>query len=156
MFIINYIHYIIIMQVTKPGDFNNRFDTLKIRWKNATKQYIDTFPKAKLNIDKTSNSRAYNSIINTKKDINIIFSELDGDVNNLNKFLNNKDIQIQTFKNKYNNSKIELESQLGNNYAGKPRKLDKHIENSESYMISSFYLISIGMISFFIYKQIKE
>ena len=40
--------------------------------------------------------------------------------------------------------------------SGFQEKIDKYNENSESYIISSYYIISLLTMSFFIYKQLKQ
>ena len=59
-------------------------------------------------------------------------------------------------KNCENDSKIQLGTKLGANNASIPFKIDKYNENSESYIISSYYFISLLTMSFFIYKQLKQ
>ena len=59
-------------------------------------------------------------------------------------------------KTKYNDSKIQLGTKLGANNASIPFKIDKYNENSESYILASYYFIALLTTSFFIYKQIYE
>ena len=67
-----------------------------------------------------------------------------------------QDGRINFIKTKYNSEKLNLETALGNNEAGKPMKIDKYNENSISYILSSYYTIGILSISYFIYKQLKQ
>ena len=63
---------------------------------------------------------------------------------------------VSRILDKYGKEKVTLDSILANNVAGKPLKVDKYDENSQSYVYSSYYIIGILTMSFFIYKQLKQ
>ena len=49
--------------MSEPKQLESRLKTLRFRWNNATKQYINTYPQAALGLDKTQNSRNYPSVL---------------------------------------------------------------------------------------------
>ena len=64
--------------MTEPKQLKDQLKTLRFRWKNATTQYVKTFPDAALGLDKTQNSRNYQSVLTTKRDINLLQATLNG------------------------------------------------------------------------------
>jgi len=130
--------------------------TLKFVWKSATDKYIKTYPDFALGIDTVQNSRANNSIVDTKVKINIFTAKLKGLINNKVGFLDVESSRINSIKTKYSDSKLDLDTELSNNNSSKPLKIDKHNENSKSYIYTSYYTIGIVSMSYFIYKQLKQ
>ena len=129
--------------------------TLRFTWKNATENYIRTYPDFALGIDTVQNSRANNSLVTTKVNINIFVAKLKGILNQQVSFLKTEDRRINNMKTKYNDSKLDLDTELSNNNAGRPLKIDKYDENSKSYIYTSYYTVGILSMSYFIYKQLK-
>ena len=132
-----------------------QLENLKYRWSTATKKYVTHYPDYKLGIDRSQYNRALAQVRKTYNDVSILKSNLDGNISSNAKNLQQKDIQIKDIKKKYNDQHIVLTSQIGNNKAAKPFKIQKYDENSKSYIFSSFYTISIFTLSFFIYKQLN-
>jgi hypothetical protein len=131
--------------------------TLKQRWTNSTNTYIKTFPDSALGIDTSGqNDRAYANIVSVESDINIFVSNLKGLIDTHANFLKMEDKRIATIKTKYNNSKVDLTTELSNNNAGKPLKIDKYDDNTKSYIYTSYYTVGILSMSYFIYKQLKQ
>jgi len=62
----------------EPKQLEEKIKNLRFRWKNSTTQYISTYPDFALGLDKVQNSRAYQSVLATKKDINILQASLKG------------------------------------------------------------------------------
>ena len=133
-----------------------KIKTLRFRWNNATKQYIATYPNAALGIDSTQNARQYQSVVSTKKDINLLQATLKGLLASTGNYIKSQDVRINTMKTKFNESKLDLETAVANNKSGKPLKVDKYDENSRAYILLSEYTIGILSISYFIYKQLKQ
>jgi len=140
----------------EPKQIEDEIKTLKFRWKNATTNYISTFPNAASGIDKVQNSRDYKSIISTKADIQILQAKLKGLLTTNSNYIKSQEERINILKKKYNDAKLDLTTELGNNNAGKPMKIDKYNENSKAYIFTSYYTIGILSISYFIYKQLKQ
>lgn len=152
-FKIKYKHYI---KMSEPKQLESKLKTLRFRWNNATKQYINTYPQAASGLDNTQNSRNYQSVLSTKKDINILQATLNGLLSTTGNYINSQDNRINLMKKKYNEQKLDLVTEKGNNKSGKPMKIDKYNENSKAYILSSYYTIGILSISYFIYKQLKQ
>ena len=133
-----------------------KIKNLRFRWKNSTTQYISTYPDFALGLDKVQNSRAYQSVLSTKKDINILQASLNGLLDTTGSFINYQGVKIDKAKKKYDDSKLDLETAVGNNKSGKPMKIDKYNENSKAYILASYYSIGILSTSYFIYKQLKQ
>lgn len=152
-FKIKYKHYI---KMSEPKQLESKLKTLRFRWNNATKQYINTYPQAASGLDNTQNSRNYQSVLSTKKDINILQATLNGLLSTTGNYINSQDNRINLMKKKYNEQKLDLVTEKSNNKAGKPMKIDKYNENSKAYILSSYYTIGILSISYFIYKQLKQ
>ena len=142
--------------MSEPKQLESRLKTLRFRWNNATKQYINTYPQAALGLDKTQNSRNYQSVLSTKKDINLLQATLNGLLQTTGSYIESQDNRINLMKNKYNKDKLDLVTEKGNNQSGKPMKIDKYNENSKAYILASYYTIGILSTSFFIYKQLKQ
>ena len=142
--------------MTTPQFFKEKLDTLNIRWTNAKNNYKSSYSNAQLGLDNGSNVRARDAATKTYSDILQLEAKMIGTMSSANSYLSNKDSQIKYIKNKYNNSKIQLDTEHGNNNASLPFKIDKYNENSERYIISSYYIISLLTMSFFIYKQLKQ
>ena len=142
--------------MSEPKQLESRLKTLRFRWNNATKQYINTYPQAALGLDKTQNSRNYQSVLSTKRDINLLQATLNGLLQTTGSYIESQDNRINLMKNKYNKDKLDLVTEKGNNQSGKPMKIDKYNENSKAYILSSYYTIGILSISYFIYKQLKQ
>tara|TARA_B100001769_G_scaffold193732_1_gene154327 strand:+ start:109 stop:537 length:429 start_codon:yes stop_codon:yes gene_type:complete len=142
--------------MSEPKQLESRVKTLRFRWNNATKQYINTYPQAALGLDKTQNSRNYQSVLSTKRDINLLQATLNGLLQTTGSYIESQDNRINLMKNKYNKDKLDLVTEKGNNQSGKPMKIDKYNENSKAYILSSYYTIGILSISYFIYKQLKQ
>ena len=140
----------------EPKQIEDEIKTLKFRWKNATTNYIATFPNAASGIDKVQNSRDYKSIISTKADIQLLQANLKGLLATNSNYIKSQEERIDILKKKYNDSKLDLTTEQGNNNAGKPMKMDKYNENSKAYIFTSYYTIGILSISYFIYKQLKQ
>ena len=132
-----------------------QLENLKYRWTIATKKYVTHYPDYKLGLDRSQYNRAIAQVRKTYNDVSILKSNLDGNISSNAKNLEQKDIQIKDIKKKYNDQHSVLTSQLGNNKAAQPFKIQKYDENSKSYIFSSFYTISIFTLSFFIYKQLN-
>jgi hypothetical protein len=130
---------------------------MKLRWTNATNTYIKTYPDSALGIDTSGqNSRAYGTIVSVKRDINIFVASLKGLIDAHVSFLKMEDKRINTIKTKYNDSRVGLATELSNNKAGKPLKIDKYNDNTKSYIYTSYYTVGILSMSYFIYKQLKQ
>ena len=142
--------------MTTPNVFKEKLDTLNIRWTNAKNNYKASYSDAQLGLDTAKNVRARDAAIKTYSDILQLEAKMIGTMSAANSYLSNKDNQIKYVKTKYNDSKIQLGTKLGANNASIPFKIDKYNENSESYIISSYYFISLLTMSFFIYKQLKQ
>ena len=142
--------------MSEPKQLESKLKTLRFRWNNATKQYINTYPQAASGLDNTQNSRNYQSVLSTKKDINILQATLNGLLSTTGNYINSQDNRINLMKKKYNEQKLDLVTEKGNNKSGKPMKIDKYNENSKAYILSSYYTIGILSISYFIYKQLKQ
>ena len=142
--------------MSEPKQLESRVKTLRFRWNNATKQYINTYPQAALGLDKTQNSRNYQSVLSTKRDINLLQATLNGLLQTTGSYIESQDNRINLMKNKYNKDKLDLVTEKGNNQSGKPMKIDKYNENSKAYILASYYTIGILSTSFFIYKQLKQ
>ena len=145
-----------IVYKMEPKQLEQKAKTLRFRWNNATKQYIATYPDAALGLDRTQNQRSFQSLVGAYKDINILQATLKGLLASSGGYIKTQDGRIKFIKKKYNDSKLDLETALGNNEAGKPMKIDKYNENSISYILSSYYTIGILSITYFIYKQLKQ
>ena len=139
--------------MTTPNVFKEKLDTLNIRWTNAKNNYKASYSDAQLGLDTAKNVRARDAATKTYSDILQLEAKMIGTMSAANSYLSNKDNQIKYVKTKYNDSKIQLGTKLGANNASIPFKIDKYNENSESYIISSYYFISLLTMSFFIYKQ---
>ena len=142
--------------MTTPNVFKEKLDTLNIRWTNAKNNYKASYSDAQLGLDTAKNVRARDAATKTYSDILQLEAKMIGTMSAANSYLSNKDNQIKYVKTKYNDSKIQLGTKLGANNASIPFKIDKYNENSESYIISSYYFISLLTMSFFIYKQLKQ
>jgi hypothetical protein len=140
----------------EPKQLEEKIKNLRFRWKNSTTQYISTYPDFALGLDKVQNSRAYQSVLATKKDINILQASLNGLLDTTGSFINYQGVKIDKAKKKYDDSKLDLETAVGNNNSGKPMKIDKYNENSKAYILASYYSIGILSTSYFIYKQLKQ
>jgi hypothetical protein len=140
----------------EPKQLEEKIKNLRFRWKNSTTQYISTYPDFALGLDKVQNSRAYQSVLATKKDINILQASLKGLLDTTGSFINYQGVKIDKAKKKYDDSKLDLETAVGNNKSGKPMKIDKYNENSKAYILASYYSIGILSTSYFIYKQLKQ
>ena len=140
-----------------PEKLESDLQKIKNRWVQHTKSYIQTFPAAKMGTDDTKlNDRAYNAVMNVMSDIRLLEAHLTGKVNTATSFITNMDKRISDVKLKYKNEKTVLDSTLANNIAGKPLKVDKYDENSQSYVYASYYTIGILTMYLFIYKQLQE
>jgi hypothetical protein len=139
-----------------PEKLEKDVKAIKFRWHTHTQNYIKTFPDAKLDINSVPNDRAYNAIMKVMSDIRMLEAHLKGKVNTATSFITNMDKRISNIKLKYKNEKTVLDSTLANNVAGKPLKVDKYDENSQSYVYTSYYTIGILTMYFFIYKQLQE
>ena len=142
--------------MTEPKQLKDQLKTLRFRWKNATTQYIKTFPDAALGLDKTQNSRNYQSVLTTKRDINLLQATLNGLLSTTGNYIKSQDNRINTIKGNYNRDKLNLVTAKSNNKSGKPMKIDKYNENNKAYILTSYYTIGILSISYFIYKQLKQ
>ena len=142
--------------MTEPKQLEGQLKTLRFRWNNATKQYINTYPDAALGLDSTQNSRNYQSVLATKRDINLLQATLNGLLSTTGNYIKSQDSRINTIKNNYNRDKLNLVTAESNNNSGKPMKIDKYNENSKAYILTSYYTIGILSISYFIYKQLKQ
>lgn len=140
----------------EPKQLEDKIKNLRFRWQNATKQYIATYPDFALGLDKVQNSRAYQSVLKTKMDINVLQATLKGLLATTGNFIDYQSNNITQAKKKYEDSKLDLETAVGNNKSGKPMKIDKYNENSKAYILASYYTIGILSTSFFIYKQLKQ
>ena len=140
----------------EPKQLEDKIKNLRFRWQNATKQYIATYPDFALGLDKAQNSRAYQSVLKTKMDINVLQATLKGLLATTGNFIDYQSNNITQAKKKYEDSKLDLETAVGNNKSGKPMKIDKYNENSKAYILASYYTIGILSTSFFIYKQLKQ
>jgi len=142
--------------MSDPKRMREDLKKLKFRWNHATKQYVDTYPDFATGINKVPNSRALAAIKEVMKDIKTFNGVLTGNITGSVSFLNQTSKMIKSEKDKYYNAKESLETELGGNKAGKPMKINKYNENSQSYIYTSYYVIGILSISFFIYKQLKQ
>jgi len=142
--------------MSNPKIMREDLNKLKFRWNHATKQYVNTYPDFATGINKVPTSRALASIKEIMKDIKTFNGVLTGNITGSVTFLNQTNKLIKTTKDKYNNSKLSLQSELGANKAGKPMKINKYNENSQSYIYTSYYVVGILSMSFFIYKQLKQ
>tara|TARA_Y100000356_G_C11172478_1_gene242121 strand:- start:142 stop:570 length:429 start_codon:yes stop_codon:yes gene_type:complete len=142
--------------MTEPKQLESQLKTLRFRWNNATKQYINTYPDAALGLDKAQNSRNYQSILATKRDINLLQATLNGLLETTGNYIKSQNSRINQIKKVYNENKLDLVTEKGNNQSGKPLKIDKYNENSKAYILTSYYTIGILSISYFIYKQLKQ
>ena len=142
--------------MSEPKQLESRLKTLRFRWNNATKQYINTYPQAALGLDQTQNTRNYQSVLSTKKDINLLQATLNGLLTTTGTYIDSQSNRINLMKNKYNKDKLNLVTENGKNESGKPMKIDKYNENSKAYILTSYYTIGILSISYFIYKQLKQ
>ena len=142
--------------MTEPKQLESQLKRLKFRWNNATTQYINTYPNAALGLDRTQNSRNYQSVLTTKRDINLLQATLNGLLDTTGNYIKSQDSRINTIKNNYNRDKLNLVTAQSNNESGKPMKIDKYNENNKSYILTSYYTIGILSISYFIYKQLKQ
>ena len=142
--------------MTEPKQLEGQLKTLRFRWNNATKQYINTYPDAALGLDKAQNSRNYQSILATKRDINLLQATLNGLLETTGNYIKSQNSRINQIKKVYNENKLDLVTEKGNNQSGKPLKIDKYNENSKAYILTSYYTIGILSISYFIYKQLKQ
>ena len=142
--------------MSDPKRMREDLKKLKFRWNHATKQYVDTYPDFATGINRVPNSRALDAIKEVMKNIKTFNGVLTGNITGSVSFLNETSKMIKTTKNKYDNAKLSLESELGGNKAGKPLKINKYDENSQSYIYTSYYVVGILSMSFFIYKQLKQ
>ena len=142
--------------MTEPKQLESQLKTLKFRWNNATTQYINTYPDAALGLDTTQNSRNYQSVLTTKRDINLLQATLNGLLDTTGNYIKSQDGRINTIKKNYNRDKLNLVTAQSNNESGKPMKIDKYNENNKAYILTSYYTIGIISISYFIYKQLKQ
>lgn len=140
----------------EPKQLEDKIKNLRFRWQNATKQYIATYPDFALGLDKVQNSRAMRSVEATKVDIHKLQAKLVGLLATTGNFINYQSNNITQAKKKYEDSKLDLETAVGNNKSGKPMKIDKYNENSKAYILASYYTIGILSTSYFIYKQLKQ
>lgn len=140
----------------EPKQLEDKIKNLRFRWQNATKQYIATYPDFALGLDKVQNSRALRSLEATKADIHKLQAKLVGLLATTGNFINYQSNNITQAKKKYEGSKLDLETAVGNNKSGKPMKIDKYNENSKAYILASYYTIGILSTSYFIYKQLKQ
>jgi|TARA_B110000971_G_C19884408_1_gene442286 pSer/pThr/pTyr-binding forkhead associated (FHA) protein len=139
----------------EPKQLEDEIKKLRFRWTNATTKYISTYPDYALGLDKVQNSRAYQSVLQTKADINVLQAKLKGLLDTTGSFINYQSNNITQAKKKYYDSKLDLETTIGNNKSGKPIKIDKYNENNKAYILASYYSIGILSTSYFIYKQLK-
>jgi hypothetical protein len=141
----------------QPDQLEEKKKMYKTRWTNVTNTYIQTKADSALGIDTSGqHARSYASIVAITKDITVFIAHLKGLIATQSSFLKTEGVRIQTIKTKYNNTKLGLTTELSNNNAGKPLKVDKYNENSKSYIYTSYYTIGILSISYFIYKQLKQ
>ena len=131
-------------------------NSLKTRWGIAKNQFVSSYPNAAMDIEKSTNSRAYNSIVGVTRDAETLQAQVKGYVDENKNYFLQTDNQIQEAKNKYNDSVLQLKNVLGTNRASTPLKVDKYDQKSQSYILLSYYSISILTMSFFIYKQLKQ
>ena len=113
--------------MSEPKQLESRLKTLRFRWNNATKQYINTYPQAALGLDQTQNSRNYQSVLSTKKDINLLQATLNGLLTTTGTYIDSQSNRINLMKNKYNKDKLDLVTENGKNESGKPMKIAKLI-----------------------------
>jgi hypothetical protein len=142
--------------MSNPKTMREDLKRLKLRWNLATKQYVDTYPDFATGINKAPNSRAMDAVLGVMKDVKKFKGVLTGNITGSVTFLNETSKMIKTTKDKYNNSKLSLQSELAGNKAGKPMKINKYNENGQSYIYTSYYVVGILSMSFFIYKQLKQ
>lgn len=129
--------------------------SLESRWDIASNQYISSYPDKKMNTDGGSNNTAYNQMVGVGVDIDTLQAQINGYISENKEYFLQTDNQIQEAKNKYNDSVLQLKNVLGTNRASTPLKVDKYDQSSQSYILLSYYTISILTMSFFIYKQLK-
>ena len=134
---------------------SDQINNLKTRWQSATKKYIKYYPDLKLDLDKTQYNRALAQVIKTYSDLSILKANLEGNIKSNEELLKDKDKDIKDIKKQYSDQYTELKTELGNNKAAIPFKIQKYDENSKSYIFSTFYTVSIFTLLFFIYKQTK-
>tara|TARA_B100001741_G_C16422793_1_gene537078 strand:+ start:345 stop:785 length:441 start_codon:yes stop_codon:yes gene_type:complete len=139
-----------------PDKLQSTLDSFKSRWNIHTTNYIKTYPDWKMNINTVPNERALAAVMKTMSDIRIMDASLTGKVNVSGDYIESINKKIKTVKDKYGKEKINLDSVLSNNVAGKPLKIDKYDENSQSYIYTSYYTIGILTMFFFIYKQLNQ
>lgn len=144
------------MSGIEPKQLKDKIKNLRFRWKQATTQYISTYPDFALGLDKVQNSRALKSVETTKVDIHTLQAELVGLLATTGNFINYQSGKIDKAKKKYNNSRLDLETVVGNNKSGTSMKIDKYNQNSKAYILASYYTIGILSTSYFIYKQLKQ
>ena len=101
--------------MSEPKQLESRVKTLRFRWNNATKQYIDTYPQAALGLDNTQNSRNYQSVLSTKRDINLLQATLNGLLSTTGSYIDSQSNRINLMKTKYNKDKLDLVIKQGNN-----------------------------------------
>jgi len=139
-----------------PDKLQSTLDSFKSRWNIHTTNYIKTYPDWKMNINTVPNERALAAVMKTMSDIRIMDASLTGKVNVSGDYIEGISKKIKTIKDTYGKEKINLDSVLSNNVAGKPLKIDKYDENSQSYIYTSYYTIGILTMFFFIYKQLNQ
>ena len=145
------------MSGLEPNKVKEKIDTLKFRWQNSTKQYIDTYPAAALGLDTQQHERARAASVKTLQDINLLQAELTGVIKTTADYISEiENGPIAKAKTQYSSQKDDLLSKIGGDKAGKRMKIDKYNENSKAYILTSFYSIGILSITYFIYKQLKQ
>ena len=142
------------MGTSDPSNLQKRLNILKFRWKNACNQYISAYPDYAINPqNNTRLPRAYQTVVKTLQDMRLFNAKINGTVSALNNYLEPQSTNIRNLKNLYNSSKSRLTSELGSNNASPTLKKDKYNANSESYIFTSYYIIALLSITYFIYKQ---
>mgnify|MGYP005642001221 CR=1 FL=1 len=142
--------------MSSPEQLTQERISLKDQWDVAIERYKTTYLDKHLGNDTGMNDKAKEHLTVIRAKIILLQSKLGGHIATKANFIELKDKKIKTIKTKYIGKKLGLTTELSNNKAGKPLKIDKYNENTKSYIFTSYYTIGILSMSYFIYKQLKQ
>ena len=142
--------------MSEPKILKQKISSLQQIWNSQTKEYIKTYPDAKLGTNNTLHQRSFNNLVDTYSKMVSFDAQLHGLSDGVNVNLEKWDNKLVSLKNAIGNNKQGLINEYSTNNASSRLKTDKYNSNSESYITASFYILSLSTITFFIYKQLKQ
>ena len=142
--------------MSEPKILKQKISSLQQIWNSQTKEYIKTYPDAKLGTNNTLHQRSFNNLVDTYSKMVSFDAQLHGLSDGVNVNLEKWDNKLVSLKNAIGNNKQGLINEYSTNIASSRLKTDKYNSNSESYITASFYILSLSTITFFIYKQLKQ